>query len=143
MPVFGGDETNQILTDDAIALMKTGVPDFTFLYLGWTDEVGHASGWMKEEYISSIYRSFDCIERITRAMPEDCLMVLLADHGGHERSHGTDMPEDMTIPLFFYNPALRPRLLEKASIIDVAPSIVNAMGVASDPDWEGNTFILE
>ncbi len=143
MQVFGFDESNQMLTDDAISLIKQGIPDFTFLYLGWTDEEGHAYGWMKQEYITSIYKSMDCVERITRTLPDDYLMVLLADHGGHERSHGTEMPEDMKIPLFFYNRNLQSKVLDEANIIDVAPSVINAMGLAPDPDWEGKTFAFD
>ena len=143
MPVFGSEKSNQILTDDAISLIKNDITDFTFLYLGWTDEAGHDCGWMTEEYIHSIYSSMDCIERVTRALQDDCLMVLLADHGGHDRCHGTDMPEDMKIPLFFYNPHLESKVLDSANIIDVAPSITRAMGIAADQDWEGKTIVLE
>ena len=142
MQVFGGDESNAMLTDDAMALIGKGIPDFTFLYLGWTDEAGHSSGWMGQEYIESISRSFDCIERITRSLPDDYLMVLTADHGGHERRHGENVPEDMTIPMFFYNPSFKSSQLEKASIIDIAPTIVKAMGIEPDSDWEGRTFPL-
>ena len=53
------------------------------------------------------------------------------------------MPEDMKIPLFFYNRNFKSKVLEEANIIDVAPSVVNAMGLASDPDWEGKTFAFD
>ena len=32
---------------------------------------------------------------------EEYTVIITADHGGHDRMHGTDMAEDMTIPMFF------------------------------------------
>ena len=42
------------LTDAAAAYLQSDTPDFLFLYLGETDEVGHKYGWMSEEYLASV-----------------------------------------------------------------------------------------
>ena len=139
---YGYEEANRQLTENAIAFLKTNAADFTFLYLGWTDEAGHAQGWMGEEYLRSVYESFACIQAVTRALSDDYLVILTADHGGHERSHGTEMPEDMTIPILFYHPSFVSRELEDANIIDLAPTLVSAMGIAPDEDWEGKVLPL-
>ncbi len=136
------DVTNGMLTENAAKTISTLEPDFTFLYLGWTDEAGHAHGWMGPEYIHSISCSLDCVESIVKTLPEDYLVVLTADHGGHERRHGEDIPEDMTIPVFFYNPAFSSTEISEAGIIDIAPTITGYMGVEPDPDWEGKRFEL-
>ena len=139
---YGYEEANRQLTENAIAFLKTNVADFTFLYLGWTDEAGHAQGWMGEEYLRSVYESFACIEAVTRCLSDDYLVILTADHGGHDRSHGTDKPEDMTIPIIFYHPSFTAQELEDANIIDIAPTLVNAMGIAPDEDWEGKVLAI-
>ncbi|MBR4674732.1 MAG: alkaline phosphatase family protein [Victivallales bacterium] len=139
---YGYEEANRQLTENAISFLRTNVADFTFLYLGWTDEAGHAKGWMGEEYLRSVYESFASIEAVVRALSNDYLVIVTADHGGHDRSHGTEMPEDMTIPILFYNPAFPVRELNEANIIDIAPTIVQTLGVAPDGDWEGHTLQL-
>ena len=49
--VFGYEEANQLVTEASINAMQRFDLDFTFTYLGWTDEAGHAHGWMGEEYL--------------------------------------------------------------------------------------------
>ena len=140
---YGYEEANKMLTDNVIPFLKTGVADFTFLYLGWTDEAGHAKGWMGEEYLRSVDESFKCIEAVCRSLSDDYLVVLTADHGGHDRSHGTDKPEDMTIPILFYHPSFSSKDLGDANIIDIAPTIASVMGVAADGDWEGKALAIQ
>ena len=93
-------ETNRILTDSAIDYIAKNPTDFTFLYLGEVDEKGHRFGWMSDEYIKAVEDSWDCIEKITATLGDEYTVIVTADHGGHGRTHGTDMAEDMTIPLF-------------------------------------------
>lgn len=136
--VEGYERTNRLLTDQAEACLQGGAPDFTFVYLGWTDEAGHKSGWMSEEYLRSVRDSWDCIGRLARAAGEDACVIVTADHGGHERSHGTQMPEDMTIPLFFRGAPFPPgACLEGLSILDIAPTVAALLGVACPEEWEG------
>ena len=35
-------------------------------------------------------------------------VILTADHGGHDRIHGTELPEDMTIPVLMQGPDFAP-----------------------------------
>ena len=81
--------------------------------------------------------TWDSMDRVISTLNEDDLVIITADHGGHGRSHGADIPEDMTIPILFYNPKFTERKLEKASILDIAPTVTSVLGVAADPDWEG------
>lgn len=140
--VYTYAEANPRLTDACISYVNSDLPDFTFLYLGLTDWAGHSYGWMGEEYLDSVKTSFDCIEKAIKSVPDDYLVVVTADHGGHGRSHGSDMPEDMTIPIIFYNKNFAPRELDEANIIDIAPTITSRLEVAPDADWEGRALDL-
>ena len=63
----------------------------------------------------------------------------MADHGGHDRMHGTDMPEDMIIPIFFYGDDFIPGEINKSlSLLDIAPTIVKVLGILPDDHWEGS-----
>jgi type I phosphodiesterase/nucleotide pyrophosphatase len=75
-------------------------------------------------------------------LPEEYTAFVTADHGGHDRIHGTELPEDMTIPLLVYNPHLAPEEITDASILDIAPTITNLLGVAPDKEWEGHVLPL-
>ena len=138
----GGYETaNAKLTAHAVPYVAKEKPDFTFLYLGWTDEAGHAEGWLGEEYTRSVKGSFDCIQEIVTALGDDYTVIVTADHGGHDRCHGTEMPEDMTIPILIYKRNGEPKALGDANIIDIAPTIAALLGVEPDSDWEGRNLL--
>lgn len=136
------EASNQMLTDHAIGYINDQMPDFTFLYLGLVDEIGHRHGWMSEAYIQSVNDSWDCIERAVRSIPETYTVIVTSDHGGHDRTHGTDRPEDMTIPILMAGSPFAPgNHIADANIIDLAPTIAKLLGVPSNKDWEGKCLI--
>ena len=136
------EASNRMLTDAVIETLKAkDTPDFIFLYLGWVDEAGHKYGWMTPEYLTAVRESLAGIARIVEILPDEYRLIVTADHGGHDRSHGTDAPEDMTIPLFFRHASLAPgQLPDGATILDIAPTIAAWLGVPADPDWEGKVL---
>ncbi len=97
---------------------------------------------MTEEYLAAVRQSLGCVRRVIDALPDDYRLIVTADHGGHARSHGTDAPEDMTIPLFLRPSTIMPgQLPDGASILDIAPTIAAWLGVPADPDWEGKVLV--
>ncbi len=138
----GYDYANRAVADAAIAGINRFAPDFLFVYLGYPDVMGHAHGWMGKEYLDSVAQCFDCIHKIMDMLPEEYTAFVTADHGGHDRIHGTELPEDMTIPLLVYNPHLAPEEITDASILDIAPTITSLLGVAPDKEWEGHVLPL-
>ncbi|MCR4905112.1 MAG: alkaline phosphatase family protein [Clostridiales bacterium] len=136
------EKANARTTDLAVDYLLNDRPDFAFLYLGWTDEAGHGYGWMGDEYLRAVSGSFDQIRRVCEVIPDDYTVILTADHGGHGRSHGTDMPEDMTIPILCWKRGGESRELPGGNIIDIAPTITSLLGVAPDPDWEGTPLAI-
>ena len=139
----GYPEANRILADRVIAMFKSGeTPDFIFLYFGWSDEAGHKYGWMTPEYLAAVRQSFECISGVLDVLPDEYRLIVTADHGGHARSHGTDAPEDMTIPIFLRHSTIAPgELAAGASILDIAPTVAAWLGVPADPDWEGKSLL--
>lgn len=113
--------------------------DVVFLYFGSVDAAGHAFGWMSPEYLGQLQRVDGLLGRVLDAMPADATIVVQADHGGHERMHGTDMPEDMTIPWIAAGPAIRRnhRITAPVSLLDTAPTLARALGIAPHAAWEG------
>ena len=130
------------ITDAALQGMELYHPDFTFLYLGWVDSAGHHDGWMSPAYIQAVYTAWDCIEKVCASLDDDTAVIVTADHGGHDRSHGTTLPEDMTIPLFLYGKPFTPgQVLTDASILDIAPTVAALTGITPSPDWEGKSLL--
>ena len=116
--------------------------EFVWLYLGMLDEYGHDYGWMSPEYLDCLRIAGDCILDVVRSLPEDYSVIITADHGGHARNHGDDVPEDMTIPVSCHGPMFEKNtVLEDVCIIDIAPTITDILGIEADPEWEGRSLI--
>ena len=137
--------TDQAVTTAAIDYINRESPDFLFLYLGETDEVGgHDKGWMSETYMGCVKNALDCVRRVRQSIPAAYDIILLADHGGHGRSHGSDLPEDMTIPVIMNGPSFAPgRSLEGVSIRDIAPTVAEMLGAAPAREWEGRSLLAD
>ena len=138
----GGDEANNRSTSAAIWYLNQRDVDFAFLYLGYADEVGHKYGFMSPEYRRALENSWENIDRIRRSLSGTYTVIVTADHGGHERMHGTDLPEDMTIPVIAWGEAFEPGSdLGNVNIKDIAPTIAQLLGVEPDEEWEGVCFV--
>ena len=137
------ENTDGSLTDAAIARIKKSAPDFVFLYMVETDEKGgHDCGWMSEGYLKCIHNAIDQVKKVYEACGDDYTIIVTADHGGHDRSHGTQMPEDMTIPQFFIGKDFVPgKELEDVNLLDLAPTIAYIMGVPAAEEWEGKVLV--
>ena len=131
------------LTDEALKLISRHKPDFAFLYMVETDEKGgHDNGWMSEEYLKRISIAIDNVKRMIEQFSDEYSFIIMADHGGHDYSHGTDSPEDMTIPLFFCGEEFAPgENIKEASLLDIAPTIAAIMGISTEPEWKGRSLI--
>lgn len=135
------ENVDNVVTDNLLTYLKHNRPDFTFLYLGKTDEMGHRYGWMSEKYLDAVHDAWTCIEKVYEAVKDEYTFIVTADHGGHGRSHGEEISEDMTIPIFISGVEDKDKLdLENANIIDIAPTICTLLGVEPIIDWEGSAL---
>lgn len=137
------DHTDGMLTRRALDYIAAAHPDFVFLYMVETDDKGgHDNGWMSETYLSYIAHAMDNIKAVIEAAGEEYTVIVTADHGGHDRGHGSDLPEDMTIPMLFYGPDFAPgKELFDISILDVAPTVAAVMGIPCPREWEGKSIV--
>ena len=139
---LGYKEAGEMLTDELIRYLKNNETDFAFLYFGYSDFVGHKYGWMTDEFMKSINSCWDNIQKITDELGDEYTYIITADHGGHDRTHGTEMPEDMLIPIIFNGKKFKQgNAFENANIMDIAPTVTKLLGVEPDEEWEGKALI--
>lgn len=136
---YDEEHADASLTDSALARLEKSTPDFVFLYMVETDEKGgHDNGWMSEEYLARISAALDNVKRVYERWKNEYTIIVTADHGGHDRIHGTDLPEDMAIPMFFIGPEFKQgKELDGVRILDIAPTVAKLMDVPAAREWEG------
>jgi len=118
--------------------------DFAFVYLGMLDERAHQAGWMSPDYLEAITAADAAAGLLLQQLEDanllqDTLVLALADHGGHGYGHGNDIPEDITIPWILAGPGIQAgvALQQPVSILDSAPTLAHALGLAIPEGWMG------
>lgn len=136
--------STEAVAGQAIWCLTEEGPDFAFVYFGLPDHIGHSAraGWMGPEYLQAVRTVWEQIERLLAAAGEDYTVIITADHGGHDRIHGTDLIEDMIIPVICRGPGFQPgEICREVNIKDLAPTVVKLLGAEPAPEWEGTSLI--
>jgi predicted AlkP superfamily pyrophosphatase or phosphodiesterase len=125
--------------------LTTNPVDFAFVYLGYTDTSGHRYGWMSEPYLRAIATADRCIASICSALGDDWNVIVTSDHGGHGKSHGTTMPEDINTPIVLWGPDISKagQMQRQAHVTDIAPTILGLFGVTPPKEWIGKSVIMD
>lgn len=131
-----GDE---IITDTALDVIRRDLLDFVFVYYASVDVAGHMFGWMSDKYLAQAAVVDALVGRLLAGIPDTATVIIHSDHGGHDRTHGLEIPEDMTIPWMIAGPGMRAghRLSTAVSLLDTAPTIAHLLDVPAAKDWEG------
>lgn len=108
------------------------------------DRAGHDHGWMSPEY-GDACRRLDATMGLLAALADDehTLVIATADHGGggvavkdHESSH----PDDQTIPIVLSGAAVRTTRLDDPSLLDIAPTVLWALGLEPPAQCTGRVL---
>ena len=138
-------EGDQRIATAAETHLKREPYDFALIYFGWTDECAHRTGWMSDPYLRAIENADACVGQILQALPnpDEAIVLVMSDHGGHDRSHGTDRDEDMLIPWILSGRGVRPatELDGEVKIFDTCPTLAHLLGIPPAPEWEGRVVI--
>jgi predicted AlkP superfamily pyrophosphatase or phosphodiesterase len=132
------------------AALEEAAPGFgiLFVHLILPDSLGHSVGWMSPDYIKVIARDDTAVGTLVDGLRaggllEGTLIILTADHGGHDQTHGTYLEEDMTIPWIVYGPGVLAGVPIEVpvSIMDTAATSIWELGLAVPADWDGRPVV--
>lgn len=107
------------------------------------DLAGHENGWMSKQQLRAYKEDDRSLGLFLKTLQnegfyDDTLIIVTADHGGHDTTHGTDVAEDMTIPWIIRGPRIAPGELEtRVYIMDTAATIAFALGLPIPTEWDG------
>jgi predicted AlkP superfamily pyrophosphatase or phosphodiesterase len=119
-------------------------PNVLFVHLIDTDYAGHLFGWMGRFYGQAV-RDADAAVAALLVHADahfgrgQYTVILTADHGGHARTHGTDAPEDTTIPWIVWGEGVRAgtQLPFGIRTTDTAATALWLLGLAVPATWTG------
>jgi hypothetical protein len=119
-----------------------------FVHLILPDFFGHSAGWMSPAYLQGIGRDDAAVGTLIDGLRkagllEGAIIILTADHGGHDFTHGTAQEADMTIPWIIYGFGVSEGVSIEVpvSITDTAATGAWALGLAIPSDWDGRPVV--
>jgi predicted AlkP superfamily pyrophosphatase or phosphodiesterase len=114
-----------------------------FVHFGLVDGMGHVYGWLSPEQFSVAFRADEALGQLlsaldARGLRGETLIIVTADHGGHNTTHGSSSPEDMTIPWIASGAGIQPKpLTSPIHIMDTAATAAFALGLDFPVEWDG------
>ncbi len=135
-------ESDRQVVDIASSFIFSSHFDFIFVYLGCLDTAGHRHGWMSPEYLQTLENADRCIDKLLKSAPASAHVIIASDHGGHDHAHGTEVPEDMTVPLIISSNKMKPgQLVSPVSVLDIAPTVASLLGLSAPREWVGKSLV--
>jgi predicted AlkP superfamily pyrophosphatase or phosphodiesterase len=142
------DENDRHVTEMALPYLTAEQPDLLVVYLGDVDENGHTYGWMSAEYLRRIELADAAVGMLLAALDNSGLrdqytLLVNSDHGGHDKSHGTNSPEDMTIVWLLNGPGVKQNhpVAMPVTLLDNPPTIAHVLGLNSPSAWDGQPVL--
>ncbi len=136
------NDRDLVITEKLIANFPA---DFRLMFVHFPtpDGMGHEYGWLSSEQLSVLFRADEAIGNLlteldARGLREETLFIVTADHGGHDTTHGSSLPEDMTIPWIATGAGIQPvQLTTQVQTVDTAATAAFALGLPIPPEWDG------
>lgn len=114
-----------------------------FVHFPNADKIGHKYGWMNYGYLQILIRGDDALGDILMALDENglretTLIIVTADHGGHDNNHIGLVIEDYRIPWIVSGLGVVPgELTIPIQTMDTAATTAYALGLPLQAEWEG------
>jgi len=145
----GSTDIFQFINDRDLVITDTLIQNFPadfrlmFVHFPTTDWMGHEYGWLSGEQLSVLFRADQAIANLLaeldrRGLREETLIIITADHGGHDTTHGSSLNEDMTIPWIAFGAGIQPaELTSSINTVDTAATAAFALGLPIPAEWDG------
>lgn len=129
---------DEAVTDSAATCIKNKAPDLTWVYLEYTDEMGHRHGnspQMDDAVVKmdkQIRKLWEAIQYREKNFNEDWVIYITTDHGREDNGygHGGQSDRERTTWIVTNAKGLNERFLkQQPAIVDIMPSIASFLNV--------------
>lgn len=148
--VMEGDKSRKLndanVAKEAARCLREQNPDVLFLHFLDVDHAGHQFGFSMETppYVSALEKLDTLVGEVMAAMheraqfkEESWMIVVTTDHGGINRGHGGQSPEERKIFAFFNGPGINPGEEREGKVFQslITPTVLNFLGLPIKPEW--------
>jgi 2,3-bisphosphoglycerate-independent phosphoglycerate mutase len=134
------------VTDALVDAIISGTYDFIVANYANPDMVGHTGLW--DATVSAVEFIDGCLRRVVDAMPPDGLLCITADHGNADEmrdQRGDPMTAHSLnpVPFVLVGEAVRGRRLTDGVLADVAPTLLDLVGLPSAEGMTGQNLLTK
>jgi arylsulfatase A-like enzyme len=114
-----------------------------FVHFPSADYTGHEYGWLSKWQLQALRNGDTALGQLLAALDASgqrasTLIIVTSDHGGHKKTHGSDLPEDLTIPWIVSGPGVLPGPLTSfVHTTDTAATAAYLLGLPLPAEWDG------
>lgn len=134
----------KIVASEAAKYIVSDKPNLCFIHFADSDGAGHKYGWGSSQQVQAFADEDTALKVVKDAIAKagitkDSVLILSADHGGHDKTHGSNSPEDMTIPWIAYGSNVKRAMKITAPVTtyDSAATALWLLGVPIPAAWDG------
>jgi arylsulfatase A-like enzyme len=132
------------VAEEAASYLVTEKPALAFVHFSDADELGHSKGWMSQGQMNAIAHTDQCLGILYEALDRsgllaDTLIIVSADHGGHNKTHSGARRIDREIPWIACGPGVREDyvITDEVSTLDTAATALYALGLPIPETFAG------
>lgn len=130
----------------AVRELRRRPADLGIVYLNQCDLAGHAHGWMSAPYLAAARALDAAVETLGSGLDDGAtLLAFVADHGGGgvaPTDHDLPHPVNDAIPLVFAGAGAAGGPAGPASLLDVPPTLLRALGLPVPSSYAGRVLPL-
>ena len=134
----------QTVAGSAAAYIVEKKPNLCFIHFPDPDAAGHKSGWGSPEQKEAFKVSDQALSQILKAVnsagiADSSVIIISADHGGHDKTHWLDIPDDMEIPWIAWGKGVKKGFAITAPVTtyDTTATALWLLGVAAPAELDG------
>lgn len=138
------DYSANVVAKTAAKYIEAKKPNLCFVHFADSDGAGHKYGWGTPQQVQSFADEDAALKTLRDAVKragieKDSVFILSADHGGHDRTHGSNSPEDMTIPWIVWGAGVKPKseIKTPVSTCDTAATALWLLDVPVPASFDG------
>lgn len=149
-PVAGAPEIekdkkpSQLVAKQFAEWMKSNTPRLAFVHFPDVDSAGHKDGWGSPQQKEAIKVTDQALYQVRRAveqagLADSTVIIVSADHGGHDKTHGLDIPDDMLIPWIAWGKGVKKGhvITGKVNTFDTAATALWLLDVPIPANFDG------
>lgn len=134
----------KVVAASAATYILANKPNVCFIHFPDSDSAGHSHGWGSPEQKQAFADEDDALKTVKDAIEQagisdSSVVILSADHGGHDKTHGSNSPEDMIIPWIVWGARVKKgfTITAKVTTFDTAATAMWLLHVPIPKDWDG------